>query len=408
MSGVYNVFQTKAGTQSALISAPHALMNEHKVWSDMTTPEKFLKIVTFGLYSPRFSLAEKTDASLLMSHFRPYENRQFCAQPDLSQPVVPFAYANVGDTQIICSWTQDDTIEVSCTEHKELHSLSRFTLDKEQSANLLRALPPGAYDTHAMSVDICIPSLSLPAAMTDDDYLKAARNIPTAITGSVTDNPSTAFNSVWVDAYRSLSQNTTRVVIDDVHIPPLVMKAYLSASGITGAREVIPVSADLSEVNKQYKQLSAQQSDISTDVMSVLDRLNQNTALRAGLFSSSFQSLWVNEGNSESYGKLNNTGTGTESVIHRKIRDHRDITITTNNDGISLANNNQSCTVQSNIYLFKLDPETELNVKCLKWRADYPVPSNMEPTIESMRILMEPNQGSIIGSCATIQFGDNI
>jgi hypothetical protein len=375
MAAVQNVCQTTTGTHWASCVA----LNEHKKWSDMTTPEKLLKIVTIGFYSPHFSLAEKMDVSKLMSHFAP--NPYY--QPS-DKDTSPFAHANLGDTNIACYHISDGKIKVEC---RSGDNITKSILNKEQSANLLHALPSGAYHTGLRPVSIRIPPQSLHSVGAINDYLKAVQNIPTAITGPVTDSSDSAFNSVWCDVVRTLPLECTRVVLDGVYIPPLVLSAYLKASGIDGRQDqtFMPKIPSLSEITTIYKQLSEDESDISREVALALLGLNENNALRAALFSSTYQSLCANEENLKVIAN-EILLTGTQDVIGEKLVNHRDIIITKNNDGTGPVNDRHSYTVHSSLYIFGVDCETQSHVKGLKWSADYYVPPYIEPTRNSMSV----------------------
>ncbi|EOW8446630.1 alpha-tubulin-specific protease, partial [Shigella sonnei] len=194
-------------------------------WNKLSFCDVLLKIITFGIYSPHETLAEKYSEKKLMDSF----------SPSLSQDKMDgeFAHANIDGISIrlclnkgICSVFYLDGDKIQSTQ-----------LSSKEYNNLLSSLPPKQFNLGKVHTITAPVSGNFKTHKPAPEVIETAINCCTSIIPNDDYFPvkDTDFNSVWHDIYRDIrasNSNSTKIYFNNIEIPLKLIADLINELGI--------------------------------------------------------------------------------------------------------------------------------------------------------------------------------
>lgn len=257
-------------------------------WNKLSFCDVLLKIITFGIYSPHETLAEKYSEKKLMDSF----------SPSLSQDKMDgeFAHANIDGISIrlclnkgICSVFYLDGDKIQSTQ-----------LSSKEYNNLLSSLPPKQFNLRKVHTITAPVSGNFKTHKPAPEVIETAINCCTSIIPSDDYFPvkDTDFNSVWHDIYRDIrasDSNSTKIYFNNIEIPLKLIADLINELGIN---EFIDSKKELqmlsyNQVNKIINSNFPQQDLCFQTEKLLFTSLFQDPAFISALTSAFWQSLHI-------------------------------------------------------------------------------------------------------------------
>jgi len=255
-------------------------------WKELSWGEIFLKIISFGIYSPHMSLSDKFRGCEMMEKFRP------SSMPDKMEG--EFAHAEIDGSSVrLCL----DTNNVCTVVHLDGDKSKSTKLSPKEYNNLLRSLPPRQFHlsgSHILSAPVAGSfEHSEPASL----VVNIAKNCCTSVISGNDFFPvdESDFNSVWRDVYRDTyasAMNNTKIYINnEIEMPLALLKALIELLGIN---QTIDTKAELLPLEKdQAKALVNSILPNGDCVAKLYISLFQKREFIAALTSAFWQSLHI-------------------------------------------------------------------------------------------------------------------
>ncbi|HFZ0122298.1 TPA: EspG domain-containing protein [Escherichia coli] len=196
-------------------------------WKELSWGEAFLKVISFGLYSPHMSLSDKFHGREVMENFYPSS-----MQDNMDGE---FARAEINGSSIRLCLDSNNTCTVI---HHEGDKSKSTKLSFKDYNNLLCSLPSKQFHLGSNHILTAPVVGSFEHSEPPSLLIDIATNCCTSV---ISDNDffpvdESDFNSVWRDVYRDVSasnKNSTKIYINnDLEMSPTLLKALINSLGI--------------------------------------------------------------------------------------------------------------------------------------------------------------------------------